>query len=68
MVIFLDSSDLDWRDDPALLWKQFEVLQFEKEILWSELLNQEMEKEQAVGLSLDMSPHYRGFLQKNYTK
>ena len=33
MVIFLDSSDLDWRDDPALLWKQFEVLQFEKVIL-----------------------------------
>lgn len=52
-MIFLDSSDLQWRDDPSILWKQFEVME---------------EKERAFGVGLDMSPHYRSFLQQNYTK
>jgi hypothetical protein len=51
-LIFLDSSDLDFRDDISLVWDQFE----------------QMEGSQVVGVGLDMSPHYRHFLEQNYTK
>ena len=40
--------------DCCRLWKQFDVM--------------EEDEEKAFGAGLDMSPHYRSFLQQNYTK
>ena len=51
-LVFLDSSDLDFKDDILNLWQQFD----------------HMGAGEIVGMGLDMSPHYRSFLQENYTK
>ena len=51
-LAFLDSSDLDFKDDILNLWQQFD----------------HMGARAVVGMALDMSPHYRSFLQQNYTK